>query len=292
MGGLSEAQREQFLSEGHVVIEGALDPDLVREQVTFGWQRLGVDPQDPATWGHDKIHMPSRDNFPWQDHAPRAWAAMGELCGGADRVRQPCGTGNGFIVNFSWQADQGERQPCRESGGWHKDGDFFRHFLDSPEQGLLTLVIWTDILPHSGGTYFIADSVGPVARFLADHPEGVLPREIDYDRILGQCSDYREVTAKAGDIVLLHPYTIHASSPNPSGRPRVLTNPCVQLVSPMVFDRAEPLEHSLVEQATLRGLGLDRYPFRPTTERERVVPERVARQQKLREAEDARLAGR
>jgi len=290
MGELSAAQREQFLEFGHVVIEQALDPELVREQVAFGWSRLGVDPGDPSTWQHDKIHMRSRSSFAWRDHAPRAWAAITELCGGEDRVRQPCGTGNGFIINFSWRAAEGGQPPHAGSGGWHKDGDFFRHFLDSPEQGLLTLVIWTEILPYSGGTYFIADSVGPVARFLADHPEGVLPREIDYGRILAECRDYREVTARAGDVILLHPYMVHASSPNPSGRPRVLTNPCVQLLSPMVFDRDDPADQSLVEQAVLRGLGVDSYPFRPTAEREKVVPERIARQQRLREEEDARLA--
>ena len=55
----------------------------------------------------------------------------------------------------------------------HKDGGHFRHFLDSPEQGLLTLLLWSDMLPKSGGTFCALDSVGVVARFLADHPEGV-----------------------------------------------------------------------------------------------------------------------
>ena len=29
----------------------------------------------------------------------------------------------------------------------------FRHFLDSAEQGLLVLLIYSDIEPQSGGTY-------------------------------------------------------------------------------------------------------------------------------------------
>ena len=60
----------------------------------------------------------------------------------------------------------------RGSVGWHKDGDFFRHFLDSPEQGLLTFVLWSDIEPRGGGTFVAADSVPVVARTLAAAPGG------------------------------------------------------------------------------------------------------------------------
>jgi hypothetical protein len=55
--------------------------------------------------------------------------------------------------------------------GWHKDGDFFRHFLVSAEQALLTFVLWTDMLHKGGGTFVAADSVPVVARFLAEHPD-------------------------------------------------------------------------------------------------------------------------
>jgi hypothetical protein len=47
------------------------------------------------------------------------------------------------------------------SPDWHKDGDFFRHFLDSPEQGLLTIVLWSDIEERGGGTFIAPDSVAP-----------------------------------------------------------------------------------------------------------------------------------
>jgi len=35
---------------------------------------------------------------------------------------------------------------------WHVDGDFFHHFLDSKEQGLLPIVIFSDIKTGGGGT--------------------------------------------------------------------------------------------------------------------------------------------
>jgi hypothetical protein len=58
-----------------------------------------------------------------------------------------------------------ELETCRSPAeSYFRAGhDFFRHFLDSPEQALLTLVLWTDMLPKGGGTFVAADSVPVVA---------------------------------------------------------------------------------------------------------------------------------
>lgn len=90
-------------------------------------------------------------------------------------------------------------------------------------------------------------------------------------------------------MVLLHPFILHAHSANHSGRPRFLTNPPIQLRAPMCFCRETWEEHSLVEQAILRSLGVERLKFVPTDPRERIVPERVQRQRRMLEAEKARL---
>ncbi|HEY8482903.1 MAG TPA: hypothetical protein VIL71_24060, partial [Spirillospora sp.] len=71
--------------------------------------------------------------------------------------------------------------------------------------------------------------------------------------------------------------------------PRVITNPPVALAGPMRFDRPDPRDFSLVERAVLRALGVDRFTFTPTRPRERIVPERVLRQARMREEERARL---
>ena len=56
------------------------------------------------------------------------------------------------------------------------------------------------------------------------------------------------------------------------------------------FDRDDPADHSPVERAVLRGLGVARLDYRPAAPREDVVPERVRRQERMREEEQARLA--
>jgi hypothetical protein len=57
----------------------------------------------------------------------------------------------------------------------------------------------------------------------------------------------------------------------------------------MHFDRTRPSEHSPVERAALYALGVDRFDFQRTGEREIVVPERVLEQQRREAAEAQRL---
>ena len=117
------------------------------------------------------------------------------------------------------------------------------------------------MLHKGGGTFVAADSVPVVARFLAEHPEGVLPDDFDYAELIGQCHDFVEMTGEAGDVVLLHPYTLHATSQNVLGVSRIITNPPLALREPMNFNRPDPDDFSLVEQAVLRGLGVGRLDF-------------------------------
>jgi hypothetical protein len=292
MSVLTEEQKEQFLTEGYIVMKECFTRETAKRYTDRAWERLGYDPDDPSTWEQEQVHMPALERWEAKEFAPKAWAAMCELMGGEDRVAQPCLWGDSFILNLRRGADRPWQPPSADSPGWHKDGDFFVHFLDSPEQGLLTLVLWDDMKHMGGGTFVVADSVGAVARFLAEHPEGLRPGEFDYKRILSECHDFREMTGEAGDVVILHPFILHASSQNALRVPRFITNPAVNLKAPMEFDRPNPDEFSLVERAVLRGLGVDRYDYRPTGQRERIVPERVKRQQAMLEAEKARLASK
>ena len=288
---LSDEQAEQFLTHGHVVIKNCFSREAARTLTDRTFPRLGYDPNDEATWEAKRIHMPVHDRFEVKDFAPKAWAAMGDLLGGEERIKTPCTWGDGFIVNLGGPEDAETWQPpSAEVPGWHKDGDWFVHFLDSPEQGLLTIVVWSDIAPTGGGTFFACDSVPVVARFLAERFEGVRPGGFPFKEMVRECHDFIEATGEVGDVFLIHPYLLHASSQNALRVPRLITNPAVSLQEPMRFDRPDPSEFSLVEQAVLRGLGVERLSFAPASPRERVTPEREIRQKKMLEEERARLA--
>jgi hypothetical protein len=286
---LTHEHIEHFLARGYVVLHECFTREAARSLTDATFTRLGYDPDDPSTWREAVIHMPAHRRVDVKAFAPRVWGAVCDLLGGEERIQQPYSWGDGFIVNLREGAERPWEPPSPRTPGWHKDGDFFRHFLDSPEQGLLTLVLWSDIQPRGGATFVAADSVPVVARFLAQHPEGVLPNEFDHQALINQCNHFVEATGQVGDVYLLHPYVLHAKSQNLLGIPRLITNPPVHLREPMSFNRPDPAEFSPVELAVLRGLGVERLDFQPAAPRERVVPPRVARQQKMMEEEKARL---
>lgn len=292
---LSPADIEYFLVHGYVKIPQALDQDIIKKSVALMWDRLGYDANDSSTWAADKIHMPSQNVFNVHEVAPRAFSAICELCGGEDRIKIPKWS-DGFIANFHLGYDLPWVPPSPKATGWHKDGDSFLHFLDSPEQGLLTIVLWSDVQSRGGATFIAGDSVGPVARYLAEHPEGVNPNVgfanggFPHQAFMEECKDFQEATGKAGDVFLLHPFLLHASSYNALKLPRLITNPGVSFKEPMKFDRPNEKDHSPVELAILRAIGKNSYSFKTTADRKNLVPERIERFRKLKEEEDARLA--
>ena len=187
--------------------------------------------------------------------------------GGEDRIIG--GTGiNLFALNLAEGAERPFETASPASPGWHKDGWHFRHFLDSPEQGLLGIPLMTDVLPQGGATFIAAGSVGPVARYLAQRPEGVLPDDFPVEALLSDGCEFREATGEAGDFYLLHPYLLHAVSQNVLRRPRAICNVLFELKEPMRFDRPEG-NYSPIEAAILHGLGAERYAFAPTAPRYR-----------------------
>jgi len=287
---LSAEQIESFVEHGYVRVPECFTRADAQPWLDEAWVRLGYDRDDPSTWAEQRVHMPSLRHVAVADFAPEVWGAACQLLGGEDRIEQPYTWGNGFIANLGVGADRPWEPPSAASPDWHKDGDFFRHFLDSPEQGLLTIVLWSDIQERGGGTFIAPDSVAPVARLLERRREGVLPDEFPYDELIAQCSTFVETTGRLGDVVLMHPFILHASSQNHRGTARFITNPPIALREPMRFDRDDPAEHSPVERAILRALGVERLDYRPAAPREDVVPERVLRQGRMREEEEARLA--
>ena len=286
---LTEEQAEQFLSQGFVKVEGCFDKADIQDWIDLAFERLGYDAGDPSTWAEPRVHMPSMNRIDVAEFAPKAWGAICDLMGGEERIKTPIRWGDAFIVNFNVGADNPWQPPSPKVGGWHKDGDWFRHFLDSPEQGLLTVILWDDVLPQSGGTFIAMDSIEPIARYLVNYPEGLTPKEAQFGKMIEQCTQGQEATGKAGDVFLLHPYMLHAASQNPSGRARFITNPAVSFKEPMNFNREDPGDYCLVEKAVLRALGVDQLDFEISRERELITPERVHRQKKMMEEQKARL---
>jgi len=255
--------------------------------------------------------MPVQRREPVVQFAPKAWAAIKDLLGGEERIDGESSTwGDSFIVNLGTPEFEGNTEPLdpKKLTNWHVDGDFFIHFLDSPEQALLVIPVFKPIQPRGGGTYIAPDGIPMIAKYLAAHPEGVRPTGLSFTpststyennqdhpdywshlKEVNNCNKFVEITGDVGDVVLLHPLMLHSASKNFLRIPRVITNPPVTLCEPFNFNRPNPEDYSLVEKKTLSALGVDKLDFKPTTERRRVTPARVLIQQKMLEEERKRL---
>lgn len=111
-----------------------------------------------------------------------------------------------------------------------------------------------------------------------------------YTSIVQQCSQFHEMTGQVGDVILLHPLMCHSASRNSLRIPRIITNPPVSLRQPFNFDREDPSQYSLVERKTLQALGKQRLEgWKTTAERERIVPERLKVQGRMKDLELERL---
>ncbi len=292
---LSPTQARHFVEHGWVVVKGAFSKQIAADIVACSWRELaeqGIMQDDPQTWklgpytrtggppnvsimasrgdeaaAAQMLEIRTRYGLPPQspllhDVAPRALGAQLDCIGGPDRMEDPerIRMPDSVAVNLcSEDGDLGEAGwRSTRAPGWHKDGWHFRHFLDSPQQGLLLAFFFSDILPNSGGTQICVDSVGVVARLLAQYPEGIHPDTVQSyikPHMIKECNEFEELKGEAGDLAIMHPYMVHRVAGNPSGRARFAQFPSIQLARPMQFARDEPSDYSLTELVVLKELG-------------------------------------
>ncbi|KAJ9302013.1 hypothetical protein DTO271G3_879 [Paecilomyces variotii] len=272
---LSDAQKAHWLEHGFIKIPECFSREAAAQFSSSVWTRLGINPNDKSTWHSETIHMPGEKYISIKEFAPKAHYAICELVGGEDRLVDWCKSwSDAFILNLG-RADYNpaDKLDLRQLEQWHVDGDFFIHFLDSPEQALLVVPLFTDIPEKGGGTAICTDGIGKVAKHLYDHregtdpflvPQGVSDEERDryediYDAWIRdpnttRDSSFHELTGKAGDVYLLHPFMVHSISKNLLRNIRIITNPPVALKEPFNYKRRDR-KFSLVEQKTLNSLG-------------------------------------
>ncbi|KAH8115114.1 hypothetical protein DFH11DRAFT_146876 [Phellopilus nigrolimitatus] len=254
--------RQQFLEKGWVRIETAVPAENIKRFSDDVWVRLGYDPNDKSTWEKEKIHMPRHREIVTRDFAPKGWTAICEILGGEERIDRTLfeSCGDSLICNLGTpEWEKKESVDPRLLGNWHIDGDWFTHFLDSGEQGLTVIVLYNDIVPRAGGTFIAPDGVKNVVKWLYDHPEGADSFPVDETGArtvcdINHCEEFVELTGKAGDMFICHPFMPHSASKNYLRLPRFITNPPVTLKEPLNFARENARDYSLTELVVLRAL--------------------------------------
>jgi hypothetical protein len=239
----SDAEHEQFIEDGLVVLRRGFDREVAAEGRAFLWREIGVSP-DPATWKTNIVHVQKNFMGPPFDRIfnPRLREAFDELMG----------AGRGILhETFGWWPVLFPGFPG--PGGWHVDG-YFQHHLDSPEQGMVTLYLFSNIGPGDGGTPVVRGSHRAVARLLAEaEPAGLSAAELAAKLPEPDSTQIVFVEGEAGDVAMLHPFSIHGFGPNTGQNVRFACNPQYPLRERMLFDRADG-NYSPVEEAIRRAI--------------------------------------
>jgi hypothetical protein len=250
---LEPADIEQFIELGHCTLRHAFERRDAARACDLVWQRMheqaGIVRDDPQTWPavHDiEEHLDAPEILRCftdrlasaieQLHGPGRW--IGDRRWGL------------WPANFRWLAEAAPHVPDH---GWHIDGNWFRHTIDCPKQGLLLIGLFTDLGPGAGGTLLAERSHRRTARVLAAHPGGLSHLEL-FERVLAEpLGNIHQVTGEAGDVVLAHPFLFHNRGPNRARIPRIMSNTEAPLREPMRLDRPRN-ELSAVELAIVHAL--------------------------------------
>jgi hypothetical protein len=294
---LTEAQIQHFIDKGWVKLEQAYPREnaLAAQDVVWRYfkEKFGVDKNDSSTWTKSRIHLTNKQETQKFYEQPefmacnteRIFESIEDLVGRGRCMNTGVPNARFGTMAVSFKSDGPWNVP---NFGWHYDGDFFTHYVDSLEQGLLVLCLFSDIAgPQCGGTLLVEGSHNVVAKVLNDYPEGLNHRDANkevfesdpwlqelvglkegapgtnrIEKFMNQPYQHPdgyelrviEPVGDAGDIILCHPFVVHAASPNTLGTPRFLGNRRNQLVRRMKLHRENPAEYSPVELAIRNAL--------------------------------------
>ena len=253
---LSTPEVDQFLSQGWLLVRGLIAPDIIAELVPR-IQAAIVDDGNPA--GHFLLKDSPRGGASERIYTPRYQRVITDLCGPGAGIGMD---GLGYLpIRFPRPSSSSSSSPQP----WapielHVDGNHFHHHLDSREQALVAVEIWTDIDPGGGGTAIISGSHRRVATILAAHePDGLVCYELG--RLAREaCADLAptEARGQAGDVLFMHPHLLHGSSTNTTNRTRIAGNRCVWLDRPLPYVAPDAAGWSPVGLAIHQAIGAGR----------------------------------
>ncbi|KAL3671136.1 hypothetical protein V7S43_004318 [Phytophthora oleae] len=253
---LDQQAIDSFIRDGFVLLPDAFSPSTAAKCRELIWTRLAQDgiTKDSSTWverhGLPELYRAEDDPVWGEVMTPRLKQAMDQICG-KDRW-EDFGLG-WWMITFP---DQDE-PPWGAAGKWHVDGASYQHHVDSKESGLLLIFLFSDIGPGEGGTAVSAGSHKWIARLLEkNEPRGMKGGAVSYQARQFQRQQVVEVNGKAGDVMLVHPFLLHARSKNLGKKGvesvRIMCNPNVRLHRKMNLNRDDG-DYSPVEQAIVNA---------------------------------------
>ena len=252
---LTSEQRTEFDERGFVRIPSAFTAAEASSMEDLVWAhveaRAGVIRGDPSTWNLTMVvglgHLKTDPAFA-AIGSPATVAALDDVLG-EDRWVRPKNWGQ-LLVTFPTP----DAEWTVPSDVWHTDFDY--QLPPGEIAGALVFAFLTDVGPGAGGTVVVAGSHRLVRRYVEDQPREALEkmkmkqvrkaflasdpwlRALSSDRDDGDReerfmgADHEvggvpvrvvELTGRAGDVVVGHPWLLHAPAPNCGTSPRFMT---------------------------------------------------------------------
>jgi hypothetical protein len=244
--GFSEAEIEQFIAEGFVILREGFSRDVADKGREFIWRKIGAW-EDCFPLDHWRVNI--RNHYGEEPFCrlmnARLQTALGDLMGI-----------NRYVMHQAFGWWQILFPGFRGARNWHVDGEHFRHHLTSREHGIVGLLLFSDIGPGDGGTHLVRGSHSAVTRLFGQAgPGGLDNQQLNENLPPVDPADVVEVTGEAGDVVMLHPLLIHGFSSNRGNRIRFACNPHFQLKEPLSLDRPDGL-YSPIEESIRRALSV------------------------------------
>ena len=222
-------------------------------------KKYGARREDPASWAEAAAAVYGmqgmRREAVFDAIGSAALGGALDAIVGAGRWQRPRDWGQ-FLVNFP----SGGRWTV-PSRVWHTDFDF-RGPADPPS-GALVFSFLSDVPAGAGGTLVVAGSHRLIARFVAARPsagrekmkvtrttflasepwlreltgpdsEGRSERLMQESLVAGVPLRVVELTGEAGDVMIGHPWLLHAGAPNCGAAPRLMRVQRVRLAAPAI----------------------------------------------------------
>ncbi|MFB6453975.1 phytanoyl-CoA dioxygenase family protein [Chitinophaga sp. Hz27] len=242
---LSEEDVKCFIEKGYVIIRNAFEKTTATALANEVWNIIPEDQHDRSTWTRPAVEIqdlltsgPISDLF-----TTRYVQAIDDLLGEGKWYTNRDSFG-WVPLRFPRPAGEQWQPPLK---GWHVDGIKFQHHLSSPEQGLAGMEMLSDILPGGGGTALRIGSHKHIARILHERGDAGISYR-DLCDVAESSTDFpvEEATGNAGDVLWMHPFLIHARSPNVTNNVRVASNRTISL-----YEHIRPLEATESEMSLL-----------------------------------------
>jgi hypothetical protein len=252
---LSSVQKEQFVSEGYVVVRNLIPQEIVSQTRNIIYQALEIDPADKETWKGKPNLLPNLTEETAPCRTTGVEQVAEELVGQhflREVVDSPYRDTLGLeprmrgyipVLNYPVEGEPVFVPPT----GYHIDGI---HYV-TPLPTKLFLVVFaylTDVVDYGGATAVLPGSHRQVLRHWEETGDkgNTVPPKLDYAPPI-------PMAGNAGDVIFMHYLTVHSGSLNRANSIRVGMNTGIMPDPANPYQRRQgdpqsdwtPLDHSL-----------------------------------------------